>query len=194
MPYSIPKDNPFVSNKDARPEIWAYGFRNPWRFSFDKKTGALITGDVGQNEYEEVDLVTKGSNYGWRLMEGTHCYNPKKDCQTTAKIVSPIDEYPHTTGVSVTGGYVYRGKKLTGLTGQYVYGDWIGKLFVLTPSKVANTPWLRTPFPENTMPKLEELRVNAFGEDVEGEIYLCAQNQTGPLKQTGTIYKLVLKN
>lgn len=189
--YSIPSDNPFVTDPAARPEIWAYGFRNPWRFSFDKKTGALFVGDVGQNEFEEVSIVTKGGNYGWRIMEGNHCYNPKADCQTMAtNLQPPIDEYPHSTGVSVTGGYVYRGKAIPALTGHYVYGDWIGKLFDLAPNPDGKG-WTHSAFSPSAMPQLEELRVNAFGQDIAGELYLCAQNQTGPQRQSGVIYKLV---
>nr|MDQ6903837.1 PQQ-dependent sugar dehydrogenase [Bacteroidota bacterium] len=128
--YKIPKDNPFVDRKDAKPEIWAYGFRNPYRFSFDKNSGELFAGDVGQDLWEEVDIIKKGGNYGWRLMEGTHCYNPAENCDSTG-IIMPITEYSHQVGVSVIGGYVYTGEQLPVLKNQYVFADWTGPVFCL---------------------------------------------------------------
>ena len=122
--YRVPKDNPFVGNKDGwRPEIWAYGLRNPWRFSFDASTGQLWTGDVGQGAYEEIDIVEKGGNYGWRRVEGPVCYDPKFDCRRGIKATEPVWSYDRKQGVSVTGGYVYRGERLPGLAGAYVFAD-----------------------------------------------------------------------
>ena len=113
-PYAVPAGNPFASRPNVRGEIWAYGLRNPWRFSFDRETGDLWIADVGQNLYEEVDLqpaVSAGSeNYGWRLMEATHCFNPATNCPTVG-LVMPILEYSHTLGCSITGGYRYRGAR-----------------------------------------------------------------------------------
>ena len=123
--YGIPKDNPFVATKDARPEIWAYGLRNPWRFSFDRKDGTLYAGDVGQNQWEEITLVRKGGNCGWRIMEGFHC-TPKvspPDCDQKG-LDLPLLEYSHDEGISVTGGYVYRGKAFPALRGAYLYADY----------------------------------------------------------------------
>ena len=115
--YAIPPDNPFAAG-GGRGEIWAYGLRNPWRFSFDTATGILWLADVGQNVYEEIDLITKGANYGWNIMEGAHCYGASS-CDMTG-LVLPIIEYPHTLGCSVTGGYVDHSV----ISGVYVYGDY----------------------------------------------------------------------
>lgn len=125
-PYAIPPDNPFVGQAGARGEIWAYGLRNPWRFSFDGPGGTLYIADVGQNEWEEVDAVSAteaGVNYGWRLMEGAHCFNPSVNCDQTG-LELPVLEYDHSQGCSVTGGYVYRGSALPLLRGHYFYGDY----------------------------------------------------------------------
>lgn len=189
--YAIPADNPFALDKGTRPEIWASGFRNPWRFSFDKKTGQLYTGDVGQDKYEEVNLVEKGKNYGWRLMEGLHCYNPATNCATGKVLEKPIDEYPHSVGVSVTGGYVYRGTSIPALQGTYIFGDWLNHLFLLTPPEKAGAAWQRTELGGLAKPAMDQLRVNAFGQDEQGEVYLCAQNGTGPHATSGAIFKLV---
>src|ERR1019366_2026036 len=122
--YAVPKDNPFVGKEGALPEIWAYGLRNIWRMAFDKKTGKLWASDVGQNLYEEIDIIVKGGNYGWSLREGLHPFSvkgvgPRKD------LVEPIWEYRHDVGKSLTGGQVYRGKRLPELDGSYVYGDYV---------------------------------------------------------------------
>ncbi len=125
-PYGIPGDNPFVASPGVTREIWAYGLRNPWRFNFDRLTGDLFIGDVGQNEREEVDVGFEtrrgGENYGWRITEGTRCYNPSANCGT-AGITFPLVEYTHSLGCSVTGGVVYRGCRLPGYAGTYFYGD-----------------------------------------------------------------------
>ena len=111
LEYGIPPDNPFAANTDGwREEIWAYGLRNPWRFSFDRLTGDLWTGDVGQGAREEVDLIVRGGNYGWNTMEGFLCFNPSSDCDQTG-LVLPVIDYNRQAGVSVTGGYVYRGRR-----------------------------------------------------------------------------------
>lgn len=122
-PYAIPVDNPYVSG-GGRPEIYAIGFRNPWRFSFDRKSGVLWVGDVGQHAWEEVDAVVRGGNYGWRLMEGRHCFLPKTDCDGSG-LQLPVLEYGHEAGrCSITGGYVYRGQIQAALKDVYVYGDY----------------------------------------------------------------------
>ncbi len=123
-PYAIPPDNPFAGATDGtRKETWAYGLRNPWRFSFDPQSGLLIAADVGQDQLEEIDFIEKGGNYGWNVMEGTQCYRPKKDCRTDG-LVLPVAEYRHDSGAcSVTGGYVYRGRTVTAMQGAYFFGD-----------------------------------------------------------------------
>jgi uncharacterized repeat protein (TIGR03806 family) len=121
-PYAIPSDNPFVGRSGFRAEIWAYGLRNPWKFSFDTRTGELWTGDVGQGALEEVDVIRPGGNYGWRIMEGTRCYNPSMGCNM-AGLQLPVLTYPRSDGVSITGGYVYRGSAIPSLQGRYIFGD-----------------------------------------------------------------------
>jgi glucose/arabinose dehydrogenase len=125
-PYRVPGDNPFVGREGARPEIWAWGLRNPWRIAFDRETGDLWCGDVGQNLWEEVDRLIAGGNYGWPLMEGTHTFPPdtKRTAEELAGLIPPVAEYGRNVGISVTGGYVYRGKALPDLRGRYVYADW----------------------------------------------------------------------
>jgi glucose/arabinose dehydrogenase len=166
--YGIPKDNPFVDVPGARPEVWAYGLRNPWRMAFDKKTGKLWTSDVGQNIYEEIDLIVKGGNYGWSRREGLHPFG-EDGVDANPKMIDPIWEYHHEVGKSMTGGLVYRGKALPELEGMYVYGDYItGRIWALSydDSKkrvVANRPLERT----------RDL-IMSFGEDEAGEIYYLA--------------------
>ena len=118
--YTVPADNPFAAG-GGRGEIWAYGLRNPWRFSFDTATGALWLADVGQDSYEEIDVVTRGANYGWNIMEGMHCYNASR-CDMTG-LTYPVAEYDHTEGCSVTGGFVHRGAA-PDLSGVYFFGDY----------------------------------------------------------------------
>lgn len=122
LSYSIPSDNPFLSVKNARPEIWAYGLRNVWRMSFDRQTGDLWAGDVGQNKWEEIDLITRGGNYGWNIREGAHSYQP---AETDAILIDPVIEYGRDQGASVTGGCVYRGVKFPELQGVYLYADFV---------------------------------------------------------------------
>ena len=119
--YSVPEDNPFVGVPEARDEIWAYGLRNPWRFSFDALTGTLWAADVGQDRLEEVNVVQAGMNYGWNLMEGSDCFSI--DPCDRPGLELPVAEYDHTEGCSVTGGYVFRGRGMPSLQGAYVYGD-----------------------------------------------------------------------
>lgn len=167
--YAVPTDNPFVGTDGARPEIWAYGLRNPWRFSFDTQTGDLYIGDVGQNAYEEVDFQAAdsggGQNYGWRVMEGFHCFDPKNNCDETG-LTLPGIEYPHSEGNSVTGGYVYRGDALPDLVGWYVYGDF-GSGRVWRAQKQGDT-WT------NELLLESGLNIASFGEDEAGELYVVA--------------------
>jgi uncharacterized repeat protein (TIGR03806 family) len=165
--YAIPPDNPFAGTDQGwRPEIWAYGLRNPWRFSFDRLTGNLWAGDVGQNAWEEIDLIQAGGNYGWNVMEGSHCYPPGADCRTDG-LIPPVFEYSHDTGRSITGGYVYRGTRWVRLLGTYVYADYSFRTIwglryedgMVTEHQVlARSPFL----------------VSSFGEDEAGELYVVS--------------------
>ena len=183
--YIVPKDNPFFGQQDAKPEIWAYGFRNPYRFSFDKATGRMFTGDVGQDQWEEVDIVTRGANYGWRLMEGTHCYNPATGCLVKG-ITMPINEYSHKIGVSVIGGYVYNGQQIPGLKNKYVFADWIGKVFFLDKT---GDQWQRGNITLQNIPP--NLKITGFGEDPAGELYFSTNPDTGPGNVKGGVYKFI---
>ncbi|MFO1053444.1 MAG: PQQ-dependent sugar dehydrogenase [Planctomycetota bacterium] len=141
-PYAIPQDNPFVGKEGARGEIWAYGLRNPWRISFDDATGELWCGDVGQNLFEEVDHIVKGGNYGWNLMEATHTFPPGAELSEEKRkgLILPITEYPRADGISVTGGYVYRGKESPELVGRFVYGDYALRNLWAVKAGDAKTP------------------------------------------------------
>ncbi len=184
-PYSVPKDNPFAGRSGARPEIWAYGLRNPWRISFDRATKKLFAGDVGQNKYEEVDIIVKGGNYGWRIMEGYHEFNVP-DGADKSKLIAPIDEYDHDLGISITGGYVYNGKAIPSLKGLYVYGDYNGKTWVLQNS---GKKWERADLQLEGRPS-EGLQILSWGEDEAGELYMLTSSSTGDGFRGG-VYKLV---
>jgi glucose/arabinose dehydrogenase len=185
--YKNPADNPFVG-KDGKDEIFAYGLRNPWRFSFDRSGSKLFCADVGQNEYEEVDIIEKGKNYGWRIMEGMHCYNPSKDCNKTG-LMLPIYEYDHNVGKSVIGGYVYRGGSAPDMQGKYIFGDWTGKIFMLL-QQPATGSWEQRSITIQNNP--DQLYINSFGEDANGELYVLGQNSIGPRK-AGKLYQLVFQ-
>lgn len=169
-PFRIPSDNPFRSEPGARDEIWAYGLRNPWRFGFDRETGDLLIGDVGQDAVEEINFQPAssdgGENYGWRLKEASQCFNPPEDCGDPS-LVSPVLEYQHDDdGRSVTGGYVYRGIDFPQLDGLYFYGDWMTRelFFARKSSGVWNQMGtVDTPH-----------RISAFGENEHGELYIAA--------------------
>lgn len=184
LPYTIPADNPF-NGTNERKEIYAYGLRNPWRFSFDRKTGQLFCGDVGQNKFEEVDIIEKGKNYGWRIMEGMHCYN-SENCNHN-NLTYPIYEYKHSVGISITGGYVYQGKAIAELEDTYVFADWTGKLFGLKQTD----KWQAFNINVNGTSNDLNCKINALGEDENGELYLLTQKLTGPKDKTGMIYKIV---
>lgn len=163
--YAIPADNPFAAG-GGLPEIWAYGFRNPWRFSFDRGTGRLFAGDVGPSSFEEVDLIVGGGNFGWNIMEGSHCYPPGTSCNSTG-LTLPITEYAHDAdgGIAVIGGFVYRGAFIPGRVGHYVFGDFSsGRLWGL--QEVSPGVWQRT------LLLTHNRSVSAFGQDSAGELYL----------------------
>lgn len=165
--YAIPSDNPFVGNKSGyKAEIFAYGIRNPWRFSFDPVTKKLWTGDVGQNSYEEIDIIEKGGNYGWNTMEGKHCFEPKQNCNQQG-LKLPVWEYPRSAGVSITGGFVYRGPALPALKGKYIYADYgSGTIWALDASNLTN--------PVNIILTESKLNISSFGVDAKNELYICA--------------------
>ena len=174
--YAVPQDNPFVGVEGARAEIWAYGLRNPWRFSFDRETGELWVGDVGQNRLEEIDTITPGGNYGWNIMEGTSCFRDNR-CNSD-ELDPPVAEYGRDGGCSVTGGYVYRGSRLPSLDGAYLYGDFCtGKIWALRygdgriteQAEIADT----------------NLQISSFAEGPDGEVYI--------LSFTGEIARLALQ-
>ena len=200
-PYGIPKSNPFYGQKDKRSEIWAWGLRNVWRFSFDKKTGDIYYGDVGQNKWEEINFEPAsskgGMNFGWRIMEANHCYDPKENCPQKG-LTKPIIEYPNdanymmilgggsqtnTEGCSVTGGYVYRGKNIKFMNGIYVFGDYCsGNIW---------TTNVENGIAKNFKNRTEEINIgggefttyiSSFGQDANGEIYIVDYN--------GGIYQL----
>ena len=176
-PYAIPPDNPFADQAGARGEIWAYGLRNPWRFSFDAPGGMLYVADVGQSAWEEVNAVATtaaGVNYGWRLMEGTHCFNPSVNCNQTG-LELPVLEYGHSQGCSVTGGYVYRGSALAGVTGHYFFADycsgWVRSFRLANGEATDQVSWDTGSVG----------RITSFGLDASGELYV--------LTDEGTVYR-----
>ena len=168
LAYGIPADNPYVGQQDgSREEIFAYGLRNPWRFSFDSMTGQLWLADVGQDTYEEIDLIAPGGNYGWNVMEGAHCFDPMTGCDTSG-LTLPVWEYDHSEGFSITGGYVYRGTRLPQLYGKYVYADW-GSGTVWSLEFDGTSPAVST-----ELFQMGAFSVSSFGVDQEGELYLCS--------------------
>ena len=181
LPYAIPADNPLVDNKDARPEIWAYGLRNVWRFAFDPKTNVLWAADVGQDTWEEIDLIVKGGNYGWNIREGLHPFVKKGASEPVgvekpSGMIDPIWEYHHDLGKSITGGFVYRGKNIPELDGAYLYADYVsGKLWALWydadqegGDRQPRNSACRRAFP-----------IMSFGEDEKGELYFTTYSSEG---------------
>jgi glucose/arabinose dehydrogenase len=173
--YSIPRDNPFVGNNQGfREEVYAYGLRNPWRFSFDSVTGRLWVGDVGQDRIEEIDIVKSGGNYGWNIMEGSLCYSPPSGCNQTG-LALPIWEYNRTLGYSVIGGYVYRGAAFPELVGAYVFGDYgSGRIWALRYDGMNST---------NSELAATGVHITSFGLDQKDELYFCSSD--------GNVYRLL---
>jgi len=178
-PYRIPADNPFVDRMDegVRGEIWAYGLRNVWRMSFDAKTGDLWAADVGQNKWEEVDRIVKGGNYGWNVMEGRHEFRRPEGSLEPGELVAPVVEYGHDLGLSITGGYVYRGRKLPELDGYYVYGDFVtGRIWAVREGGGGGEP--------DVMELCKApASIASFAEEPDGELLV--------LSFDGRIYRLV---
>ncbi len=176
----MPQDNPFVDDKRFAPEIWALGLRNPWRFSFDRETGDCYTGDVGQNLYEEIDLLVAGGNYGWNRREGFH---PFQRARTSRELIDPLAEYGRDKGLSVTGGYVYRGKAFPSLDGIYFYADYgTGRFWGLKQTKGRVTLNAEFDVTRKGKPVLNRVQPSSFGEDAAGELYVCDHN--------GTVYRI----
>jgi len=179
QPYAIPSSNPFVNQPGARGEIWAYGFRNPWRFSFDRATGDLWVGDVGDAKWEEVDMQPAashgGENYGWPYLEGTECVDPTH-CHDP-NLVAPLVTYGHNMNCAIMGGYVYRGPTVPALTGSYLFGDLCtGGVFTMRGN--AQQGWQRVELGFNP------IKIDSFGEDPDGDLYVVDM-------QGGTIYRIV---
>ncbi len=204
--YGIPSDNPFVSDNNAAPEIYAYGLRNPWRCSFDMGgDNALFCADVQQNSYEEVDIIKAGANYGWRKFEGNHCFDYTKpdnhpaNCDKSG-ITMPILEYQNCTakpdgclGISITGGYVYRGSNAA-WDGKYIFGDW-SKSFAEMQGQI----FIGSGSGDNWTMEVAEVTnmdgnipyILTFGQDASGEVYALTSTTTGPVGSLDTIYKIV---
>lgn len=180
--YGIPLTNPFALNtKGYRAEIYAYGLRNPWRFSIDASTGWLWAGDVGQGAWEEIDIIEIGGNYGWDCYEGTHQYTTKPLCDTLSVQIDPIYEYPHSMGnISVTGGHVYRGPTMSSLTGVYIFADYSsGRIWGIGYNGTEVTP---------VVGLLDsDYMISAFGVDEDNELYVCDFSPSGAQTR---IYKL----
>ena len=183
-PYAVPSDNPFASRSGALPEIWAYGLRNPFRFSFDRATGDLYIGDVGQNRFEEVDVGVAsrrgGENYGWNIMEGNSCYAPASGC-SMAGLTLPVLDYGHGDGCSIIGGYVYRGCRMPGYAGTYFYGDYCAgfvRSFRLENGRaVDQRDWT------SAIGRGLIRNITSFGVDLDGEVYVVDYH--------GEVYRVV---
>jgi len=177
LAYAVPPDNPFVDatpaggrEKSVRPEIWAYGLRNVWRLAFDRETGTLWAADVGQDLWEEINLIRRGGNYGWNLREGMHSFGPNGSGPRD-DLIEPIWEYSHDVGRSVTGGHVYHGKRVPELVGWYLYADYVtGQLWALKYDVEEQRVVANRPISGNTMP------VMSFGEDQQGEVYFMTDH------------------
>ncbi len=213
-PYAVPPDNPFVG-QEGRDEIFAYGLRNPWRMSFDAGgERELFAADVGQNLWEEVDIITGGANYGWNVKEGTHCFAPgdtdrsPDECPETGAhgepLIDPIIEYGHPAlpgglGTTVIGGFIYRGSAIPGLEGRYVFGDWTsawdradGRIFVATRPLSGGHLW---EIQDLSVATSDDARLGAyvlaFGQDSNLELYVLTSERVGPTGGTGKVWKIV---
>ncbi|XP_037534405.1 HHIP-like protein 1 [Nematolebias whitei] len=205
-PYSIPSDNPFLGEAGALPEIYAYGVRNMWRCSIDRGdpvtgagSGRMFCGDVGQNKYEEIDLIVKGGNYGWRAKEGFSCYDRKLCLNSSLDDVLPIFDYPHKLGKSVTGGYIYRGCQMPNLNGLYIFGDFMSGRLMSLKEDMATGEWQ---YNEICMGRDQTCRfpklintyyryIISFAEDEAGEMYFLATGVASATARAGVIYKIV---
>jgi glucose/arabinose dehydrogenase len=213
-PYGIPPDNPLLSDPAARPELFAWGFRNPWKFSFEPGgAGRLFVADVGQDLFEEVDIVTRGGNYGWRIREGSACFDkdnptaPPPDCAMTAAdgapLIGPISAYPHIDpaggpqGIAAIGGFIYHGSKIPGLTRHYFFGDFSrdfglpdGSIFAAREN--IDGSWTLTELTVAGRPggRLGQYLL-AIGEDADGELYLLTSDNVGPFGAAGQVHRVI---
>ena len=208
LPYGIPSDNPFREDEDTLPEIWALGFRNPWAMSFDRGgEHDLFVSDAGQDLWEEVDLVVRGGNYGWRIREGTHCFDPQSPAESPSScpekgprgepLIDPVIEYGHDLGTVVVGGYIYRGTAMPELEGEYIFADWSndfgkgnGTLLVATPSAEGLWMWEELVVAGRPGGRIGAF-IRGFGQDDEGEIYVLTSSEMGPANETAKIFKLI---
>jgi glucose/arabinose dehydrogenase len=196
--YGVPGDNPFVGQPGLVPEIYAYGFRNPYSFSFDLQTGELYLGDVGQNDVEEIDKVVKGGNFGWNIKEGGFFFDPNGTndgfvtsvpvTQVPSDLIDPIGQYDHDEGIAIIGGFLYRGAGLTNLTGKYVTGDLgstnLGRLFYLEGTNL--NEFIIGPDDHRL-----GLFLKGFGQDAAGELYVMGSSNIGPSGTAGKVLKIV---
>jgi glucose/arabinose dehydrogenase len=181
-PYAIPPDNPFLERDGALPETWAYGLRNPWRMSFDRETGLLWAGDVGQGRIEEVSVIEAGGNYGWNIMEGSRCFLPENGCDRTG-LALPVWEYSHDHGCSITGGHVYRGEAIPFLYGWYVYSDYCSERIWAIDAETAVTGGFVAPV---VLWEGDPALIVSFAEDAGGELYAISFDGDG-------IYRIVAR-
>jgi glucose/arabinose dehydrogenase len=211
MAYAVPEDNPFVGKAGYLPEIWAYGLRNPYRMSFDKGGNhSLYLSDAGQNLWEEVDIITKGGNYGWNIKEGAHCFDPNSPNKSPdtcpdkgykgESLIGPIIDYDghRINRTVVVGGYIYRGEALPEFKGDYVFGDWSRGF-----TKGDGVLLVAMPVTSGMLWKIEEVKVagnsnrqvnffvRSFGQDDNGELYVLTSDASGPKGDTGKIYRIV---
>jgi glucose/arabinose dehydrogenase len=174
LAYGIPSDNPFVGMAGLRAEIFAHGFRNPWRIAFDKKSGRLWCADVGQDLYEEINVVSKGGNYGWSNREGMHPFGNRPPVAGVSAAIDPVWEYDHMTGKSITGGRVFNSDRMPQLKGKYLYGDYVsGSIWALTYDAESGAATRNEQLIEKGIPVL------AFGEDAAGEVYYMKDTNRG---------------
>ena len=174
QPYTVPSSNPFVGRAGVRPEIWASGLRNPWRFTFDEPTNLLYIADVGERVHEEIDVVPStaaGLNFGWRLMEGLGCFNPSTNCEAGVNLTQPVHAYTHSEGCAIIGGFVYRGEAIPALRGHYLYSDycqgWLRSLRWTGSGTTDHRQWEGVSLPF----------LSSFGRDGAGELYMIAGEQ-----------------
>jgi glucose/arabinose dehydrogenase len=205
-PYTVPPTNPFVGRTDGLGEIWAYGLRNPYRFSFDRTTGDLIAGDVGQGRWEEVDRIVRGGNYGWNIREGMECFQPATACGNVGRLgeplIDPVFAYPNRaqssapiSGVAVIGGFVYRGDAVPGLHGRYVFGDFSGPqgglLLEAIPSATGSWTVERLELPNRSGGLLGHPFLKGLGEGRDGAIYVLTTDVAGPSGSSGRVYRII---
>jgi hypothetical protein len=217
--YSIPLNNPFIDSVDKKEEIYIYGLRNPWRFSFDEKTGNLYIGDVGQDDYEEITLIKfnkqlgtiSPTNAGWKKYEGNHIFDKDNNLDESLSLVFPIAEYAHPgtedtsllkLGISITGGFVYYADLNPYLKGKYIFADWSnefevgkGKVFFITPPKIVpSEPTASLKISEIFIENLYSMFITSIGKDNSGELYITSTTTGYPSENNGFVYKLVQKN